>query len=85
MGERTGIQWTDATWNPWRGCHKVSPADTNLTAADSITRLARCGRKAFSIIPREEWSRPLTGCSLTDYLRITSSMVLGQLSLVLTL
>ena len=25
MGERTGIEWTDATWNPWRGCAKVSP------------------------------------------------------------
>lgn len=25
MGERTGIQWTDATWNPWMGCLKVSP------------------------------------------------------------
>lgn len=25
MGETTGIQWTDATWNPWHGCHKVSP------------------------------------------------------------
>jgi len=26
VGETTGIEWTDATWNPWRGCHKVSPA-----------------------------------------------------------
>ncbi len=26
MGERSGIEWTDATWNPWMGCHKVSPA-----------------------------------------------------------
>lgn len=25
MGELTGIGWTDATWNPWHGCHKVSP------------------------------------------------------------
>lgn len=24
MGETTGIEWTDATWNPWHGCHKVS-------------------------------------------------------------
>jgi len=25
MGERTGIEWATATWNPWMGCHKVSP------------------------------------------------------------
>lgn len=25
MGERTNIEWTDATWNPFRGCTKVSP------------------------------------------------------------
>jgi len=25
MSEQTGIGWTDATWNPWIGCIKVSP------------------------------------------------------------
>lgn len=25
MGETTEISWTDATWNPWHGCHKISP------------------------------------------------------------
>lgn len=24
MGERTGIAWTERTWNPWMGCTKVS-------------------------------------------------------------
>lgn len=24
MGETTGISWTQATWNPWHGCQKVS-------------------------------------------------------------
>lgn len=24
MGDTTGIGWTEATWNPWHGCHKVS-------------------------------------------------------------
>lgn len=24
MGETTKIQWTNKTWNPWHGCHKVS-------------------------------------------------------------
>lgn len=26
MSEKSGIEWTDATWNPWYGCRKVSPA-----------------------------------------------------------
>lgn len=25
MGERSAISWTSDTWNPWRGCDKVSP------------------------------------------------------------
>lgn len=25
MGDRSKIEWTDATWNPWYGCTKVSP------------------------------------------------------------
>lgn len=25
MGESTRIEWTNATYNPWRGCDKVSP------------------------------------------------------------
>jgi len=26
MGENSGIEWTDHTFNPWMGCTKVSPA-----------------------------------------------------------
>jgi protein gp37 len=29
MGEKTGISWTDATWNCWQGCHKVSQGCKN--------------------------------------------------------
>ena len=25
MGNQTSIEWTDSTWNPWQGCHHVSP------------------------------------------------------------
>lgn len=25
MGQFSGIEWTEATWNPWHGCTKVSP------------------------------------------------------------
>ena len=29
MGEKTNISWTQRTWNPWRGCTKVSPGCRN--------------------------------------------------------
>lgn len=29
MGSKTGIAWTDATWNPWMGCTRVSPGCAN--------------------------------------------------------
>lgn len=29
MGTNSKIEWTDHTWNPWRGCAKVSPACDN--------------------------------------------------------
>lgn len=32
MGDKTGIQWTDATWNPTVGCSIVSPGCTNCYA-----------------------------------------------------
>jgi len=33
MGQTTNIDWTDATFNPWWGCTKVSPACDNCYAA----------------------------------------------------
>jgi protein gp37 len=29
MGQFSWIEWTNATWNPWRGCHKVSQGCKN--------------------------------------------------------
>lgn len=29
MGDTTAIAWTDKTWNPWQGCHKVSAGCAN--------------------------------------------------------
>jgi protein gp37 len=29
MGKNSAIEWTDNTWNPWRGCHKVSAGCKN--------------------------------------------------------
>jgi protein gp37 len=40
MGTKTGISWTDATWNPIRGCSKVSPGCKNCYAAGVAARFS---------------------------------------------
>ncbi len=37
MSEHTGIEWTDATFNPWWGCVRISPACARCYA-DSLAR-----------------------------------------------
>lgn len=41
MGERTGIEWATATWNPWMGCHKVSPGCKFCYAERDMNRFGR--------------------------------------------
>jgi protein gp37 len=40
MSARTGIQWTDATFNPWWGCTKVSPGCDHCYAEGVSKRFA---------------------------------------------
>lgn len=40
MADRTGIEWTDATWNPIIGCSVVSPGCTNCYAMRQASRIA---------------------------------------------
>lgn len=39
MADKTGIEWTDATWNPLAGCSLVSPGCTNCYAMGHAHRL----------------------------------------------
>lgn len=39
MGEKTGIAWTDATFNPWWGCAVVSPGCEHCYAETWSTRM----------------------------------------------
>jgi protein gp37 len=41
MGERTGIQWTDSTWNPVTGCTQVSAGCDHCYALTLAHRLLR--------------------------------------------
>lgn len=41
MAERTGIEWADATWNPWWGCHKVSTGCKNCYMFRDMKRFGK--------------------------------------------
>ena len=47
MAERTGIEWADATWNPWQGCHKVSPGCKNCYMFRDLTRYGKNPNKPW--------------------------------------
>ncbi|MBZ5700274.1 MAG: phage Gp37/Gp68 family protein [Acidobacteriia bacterium] len=44
MGEKTKIEWTDATWNPIRGCSRVSEGCRNCYAESIAARFSGTGR-----------------------------------------
>lgn len=41
MADKTGIQWTDATWNPIRGCEPYSPGCAHCYAANVAARFSQ--------------------------------------------
>lgn len=51
MGDKSAIEWTDATWNPVTGCSKVSPGCAHCYAATLAPRLARMGQKGYTELP----------------------------------
>ena len=44
MADKTGIEWTDATWNPIRGCSRVSEGCRNCYAEGQASRIQRLDR-----------------------------------------
>lgn len=50
MGDKSRIEWTDATWNPVTGCSKVSPGCAHCYAETlALTRLA--GKSGYPGLP----------------------------------
>jgi protein gp37 len=47
MGDKTGIEWTDATWNPVTGCTKISPGCKNCYAERLSARLQAMGNPRY--------------------------------------
>lgn len=55
MGDATGIEWTDATWNPTTGCTKVSAGCDNCYAERLANRLLEdTYRKKLPVVETEE-------------------------------
>jgi len=69
MSDQSGIEWTDATWNPITGCTKVSPGCKNCYAERLAVRLRAMGnpryRNGFAVTLQPDqlalplrWRRP---------------------------
>lgn len=48
MGDRSGIEWTEATWNPVTGCTKVSEGCKNCYAERQAHRLQAMGSQRYA-------------------------------------
>lgn len=64
MGVNTGIQWADHTFNPWRGCTKVSAECANCYAETQSGRnpgvLGVWGKNGTRVIASESmWHQPV--------------------------
>ena len=47
MGDKSAIEWTDATWNPVTGCTKISPGCKHCYAERLATRLRAMGNPRY--------------------------------------
>lgn len=56
MGERTGIEWTDHTFNPWIGCTKISAGCAKCYAETFVRN--RMGRSHWGNDPRARTKGP---------------------------
>ncbi|MGH6877427.1 MAG: DUF5131 family protein [Rhizomicrobium sp.] len=57
MAGLSGIEWTDATWNPISGCRVLSPGCTNCYAMRMAARLQAMGHAAYSETTRTSGGR----------------------------
>lgn len=64
MGDKTGIEWTDATWNPTTGCDKVSPGCDNCYAMTLAKRLKAMGSPRYQVDGDPETSGPGFGVTV---------------------
>src|SRR5258705_432053 len=56
MGKTTLISWTERTWNPWRGCSRISPGCKNCYM---FSAQKRYGLDARIVTRTKTWNDPL--------------------------
>lgn len=56
MGQTTIISWTERTWNPWRGCTKISEGCKNCYM---FTAQERYGNDPRAVVRTKTWNDPL--------------------------
>lgn len=73
MSERTSIAWTDATWNPWYGCTKVSAGCDNCYMFREMRQYGRdpekVTRSKTKFADPLKWKEPkrVFTCSWSDW------------------
>jgi protein gp37 len=61
MADKTGIEWTDATWNPVRGCSRVSEGCRNCYAERVAARFSGPGQPYKGLADRDRSGSKWTG------------------------
>lgn len=73
MSATTGISWTDATWNPWYGCLKVSPGCKQCYMYRDMAKYGRdplvVARSKTTFRDPLKWKEPkrVFTCSWSDF------------------
>lgn len=73
MGANSKIEWTDATWNPWQGCHRVSAGCDNCYMMSMLSRFGKDpeivvrSKTTFSAPLRWKEPRRVFTCSMSDF------------------
>jgi protein gp37 len=73
MGASSSIEWTEATWNPWHGCKKISPGCAHCYMYRDKKRYGQDptavvkSKTMFDAPTRWNRSRMVFTCSLSDF------------------
>ena len=64
MADKSGIEWTEATWNPTTGCDRTSPGCDHCYALTLAKRLKAMGQPKYQNDGDAKTSGPGFGLSL---------------------